>query len=93
MLKGCSGLLRRLEGIWQTIPMSKYTEVDLEIYGLERQNLDIIRWVWHDYLYTKFLLHKLIVSNGDGNHAELIQISHELVALHGALFGTQKNGV
>jgi len=64
---------------WESIPHKQYdqsmcdTMLPSAIWGIIGPRLE--------YLYTEFLLHKLLISQNEGNRDEMIRTSHEILQL------------
>lgn len=73
-----SAILDRLMALWASCPLSKYSTGNLE--GLSGATITIVGWMYMEFLYTRFLLLKMLVSHSDRNRIEMIQVSHELLS-------------
>ncbi|OKL60711.1 hypothetical protein UA08_03987 [Talaromyces atroroseus] len=82
-------VLSKLTSTWHSIPHKQYEQSMLDTM------LPSAIWVVIgprlEYLYTKFLLHKLLISQNEGNRDKMIHTSHEI--LHLALSLLKKNDV
>lgn len=82
-------ILSKLTSTWESIPHKQYEQ------SMCDKMLPSAIWVILgprlEYLYSKFLLHKLLISQNEGNRDKMIQTSHEI--LHLALSLLKKNDV
>ncbi|KAJ5993976.1 hypothetical protein N7451_009700 [Penicillium sp. IBT 35674x] len=72
-------ILSKLTSTWQSIPQIQYKQSMCDTM------LPSAVWVVLgprlEYLYTKFLLHKLLITHNEGNRESLIQTSHDILHL------------
>ncbi|KAH8701636.1 hypothetical protein BGW36DRAFT_101904 [Talaromyces proteolyticus] len=82
-------ILSKLNSTWESIPHKQYEQSMFDTM------LPSAIWVVIgprlEYLYSKFLLHKLLISQNEGNRDKMIWTSHEI--LHLALSLLKKNDV
>lgn len=67
----------KLDAMWQTTPFSRF---DLQSgKSLSSDDTMVLRWMRTEYLYTKFLLLKLLANQSEGDHKAFIIVSHEIL--------------
>ncbi|KAJ5287250.1 hypothetical protein N7478_002936 [Penicillium angulare] len=82
-------LLAELASAWEKIPHKPYEQL---LSGtLSACAMWVVVGSWFKYLYTEFLLHKLLISQNEGNRDKMIRISHAILQLALSLF--RKNDV
>lgn len=73
-----SSVLTRLVLTWQSIPHLTYEVTDWD--AIPKIQLLILLYLRLEYLYTKFLLHKLLTKHG-GDRSPMVETAHELLDL------------
>ncbi|KAJ5087762.1 hypothetical protein N7456_011378 [Penicillium angulare] len=82
-------LLAELGSAWDKIPHKPYEQ--LLSGALSANAMWVVVGSWFKFLYTEFLLHKLLISQNEGNRDKMIRISHAILQLALSLF--KKNDV
>jgi hypothetical protein len=82
-------ILSKLTSTWESIPQKQYEQSMCDT--MRPSAIWVIIGPRLEYLYTKFLLHKLLISQNEGNRDMMIQTSHEI--LHLVLSLLKKNDV
>ncbi|KAL7929788.1 hypothetical protein V8C35DRAFT_314797 [Trichoderma chlorosporum] len=74
------GILTRLSSTWESMP--PFMRYEPSLWGqVASSTILMLLSIKLEYLYSKFLLHKILVNQGSGYRHALIQISHETLAL------------
>ena len=72
-------ILAELNSTWDSIPHKGY---EPEMCATMRPSaIWLIIGPQLEYLYSRFLLHKLLISQNDGDREEMIRTSHEILTL------------
>ncbi|WPH03646.1 Hypothetical protein R9X50_00652900 [Acrodontium crateriforme] len=69
----------KLETMWRTTPFSTFDLLSRD--GLHSEDIVITRWMQIEYLYTKFLLLKLLANQSEHDHKAFIIVSHEILQI------------
>ncbi|KAJ5651252.1 uncharacterized protein N7484_004975 [Penicillium longicatenatum] len=72
-------ILSKLTSTWESIPHVEYEQSMCE--SMLPSAIWVILGPRLDYLYTKFLLHKLLITHNEGNREKMIHTSHDILHL------------